>query len=172
MSEIIKDLDLRNSRLLFYEKDVAKIDKVMEEFLKLSKAKCALLVDKDGHMITRVGGDVGIDQDTISALVAGSFAATREMAKILGEEQFSALYHQGESDNIQLSLVGDRTILTVIFDDSTTLGMVRLYVSETIGKLNDIFIEAKDSHRDMIEPPINSEYSESAKGALDSIFDK
>jgi len=172
MSEVTKDSDLRNSRLTFYEQDVEKIDKVMEEFLKLSKAKCALLVDKDGHMITRVGGDVGINQDTVSALVAGCFAATKEMAKLLGEEEFSALYHQGESDNIQISLVGDRTILTVIFDDSTTLGMVRLYVAETLGKLYNIFQEADERQKGEGDRPIDSEYSESAKGALDSIFDK
>jgi len=103
MSGIMTDQELRSSRLTFYEHDVEKIDRVMEEFLKLSKARCALLVDKDGHMITRVGGDARINQDTISALVAGSFAATKEMAKILGEEEFTALYHQGASDNIQLS---------------------------------------------------------------------
>lgn len=172
MSQVINDQDLRNSRLTFYENDVEKIDKVMEEFLKLSKAKSAILVDKDGHMITRVGSDVGIDVDTVSALVAGSFAATKEMAKLLGEQEFSALYHQGESDNIQISLVGDRTILTVIFDDSTTLGMVRLYVSETVGKLFQIFQEAAEHSRTNPGRPIDSEYSESAKGALDQIFEK
>jgi len=121
MSGIMTDQELRKSRLTFYEHDLDKIDRVMEEFLKLSKARCALLVDKDGHMITRVGGDARINQDTISALVAGSFGATKEMAKILGEEEFTALFHQGASDNIQLSLVGNRTILTVIFDDSTAV---------------------------------------------------
>jgi len=116
---------------------------------------------------------VGINQDTVSALVAGSFAATKEMAKLLGEEEFSALYHQGENDNIQLSLVGDRTILTVIFDDSTTLGMVRLYVSETVGKLNSVFLDMKAIEKRVAsDSSISSEYSESAKGALDHIFDE
>jgi predicted regulator of Ras-like GTPase activity (Roadblock/LC7/MglB family) len=171
--DVKKDADLRNCSLTFYENDIERIDKVMEEFLKLSKAKCALLIDKDGHMITRVGGDVGINHDTVSALVAGSFAATKEMAKLLGEDEFSALYHQGENDNIQLSLVGDRTILTVIFDDSTTLGMVRLYVSETLGKLNDLFAEVREkSMSAQNDKPISTEYSESAKGALDNIFDE
>ena len=54
--------------------------------------------------------------DTISALVAGSFAATKEMARLLGEDEFTAMFHQGERDNIQLSLVGDRTLLTILFD--------------------------------------------------------
>jgi predicted regulator of Ras-like GTPase activity (Roadblock/LC7/MglB family) len=167
-----KDLDLRNSRLMFYKRDIARIDKIMEEFLKLSQAKCAFLVDKDGHMITRVGGTVNFNQDTISALVAGSFAATKEMAKLLGEKEFSALYHQGQSDNIQLSLVGTRTILTVIFDDSTTLGMVRLYVSETVNKLITTFddtVQRTGGAED--DEVVDSKYSTSALDKLDNIFD-
>ena len=169
-----KDLDLRNTRLTFYKKDIARIDRIMEEFLRLSQAKCAFLVDKDGHMITRVGGDVQFNHDTISALVAGSFAATKEMARLLGEEQFSALYHQGESDNIQLSLVGSRTILTVIFDDATTLGMVRLYVSETVKKLAEIFDEAERKREQGLEAEaeVSGEYSASAMNKLDNLFDE
>jgi hypothetical protein len=108
--------------------------------------------------------------------VAGSFAATKEMAKLLGENEFSALYHQGERDNIQLSLVGDRTILTVIFDDTTTLGMVRLYVSETVKRLNLIFEEtaarnAKNA-KEGVSPDdaLNAGYSDSAKDKLDNLF--
>ena len=165
------DVELRNTRLRFYEKDIRRLEKIMEEFLKLSQAKCVFLVDKEGHMITRVGGDIDFNQDTISALVAGSFAATKEMARLLGEREFSALYHQGENDNIQLSLVGDRTILTVIFDDSTTLGMVRLYVSETVKKLNQVFEDARSGTNRAGEGEIlNSDYSETAKSKLDNLF--
>ena len=59
--------------------------RILREFLKLSNAKCALLVDKEGHMITKQGVTRSFDMDTISALVAGSFAATKEMARLLGE---------------------------------------------------------------------------------------
>lgn len=168
----MNDVELRNARLNFYTKDIRRLEKVMEEFLKLSQAKCVFLVDKEGHMITKVGGDIEFNQDTISALVAGSFAATKEMAKLLGEKEFSALYHQGENDNIQLSLVGDRTILTVIFDDSTTLGMVRLYVSETVKKLNQVFEDARSGANADGEPEesLTSDYSSTAKSKLDNMF--
>ena len=130
---------LRNNRLVFYEDLVRDVNRVLREFLKLSGAKCAFLIDLEGHMVTRQGSTTSIDMDAISALVAGSFAATKEMARILGEEEFSVLFHQGKKDNIQLSLVGDRTLLTVIFDDSTTVGMVRLYASQTGKRLGELF---------------------------------
>ncbi|MEW6745902.1 MAG: roadblock/LC7 domain-containing protein [Planctomycetota bacterium] len=163
------DQDLRDRAMVFYRSHVERIERILKEFARLSGAKSALLVDKDGHMITRVG-EVGTwDEDTISALVAGSFAATKEMARLLGEEEFSALFHQGKRDNIQLSLVGDRTILTVIFDDSTTLGMVRLYVSEAVRKLLEVLEEARanDSHEDSA---LNRDYTALAKEELDRLF--
>ena len=121
----ISDKKLRDNRLVFYKDDIELIDKVLAEFLRLSGSKCALLIDKEGHLVTKQGEVKSLNMDTISALVAGSFAATKEMAKLLGEEHFSCLFHQGERDNIQLSLVGDRTLLTILFDDRTTVGMVR-----------------------------------------------
>jgi predicted regulator of Ras-like GTPase activity (Roadblock/LC7/MglB family) len=130
---------LKDRRLIFYEKDVEEIDKVLEEFLRLAEARCALLIDKEGHLVTRKGATASLDMDTISALVAGSFAATKEMARLLGEEEFSVLFHQGKKDNIQLTLIGERTLLAVIFDDRTTVGMVRLYATEASAKLLKTF---------------------------------
>src|SRR6185369_2908693 len=164
------DKELREEHLVFYRDHVERIDRIMKEFLRLSGAKSALLVDKNGHMITRVGENQSFDQDTISALVAGSFAATKEMARLLGENEFSALFHQGERDNIQLSLVGDRTLLTILFDDRTTVGMVRLYANETAKKLADIYKQSQDRHGGD-DPGLGEEYGKDAKKSLDKLFD-
>lgn len=161
---------LRHDRLTFYKEDIDRIDKLLAEFLRLSGAKCALLIDKEGHLVTKRGELRTIDIDTISALVAGSFAATKEMARLLGEEEFTAMFHQGERDNIQLSLVGDRTLLTILFDDRTTVGMVRLYAGETAKKLADIYRDAMN--RDPADDAgLDEEYGSDAKKKLDNLFD-
>jgi predicted regulator of Ras-like GTPase activity (Roadblock/LC7/MglB family) len=162
---------LRHDRLTFYEEDMEQIDKLLAEFLRLSGAKCALLVDKDGHLVTKRGEVRTIDMDTISALVAGSFAATKEMARLLGENEFSALFHQGERDNIQLSLVGDRTLLTILFDDRTTVGMVRLYASETAKKLAAIYSSAAERRAEHGDPSLGDAYGNDAKRKLENLFD-
>lgn len=166
---ISKNERLRQDRLTFYKEDIDRIDKLLAEFLRLSGAKCALLIDKEGHLVTKRGELRTIDIDTISALVAGSFAATKEMARLLGEDEFTAMFHQGERDNIQLSLVGDRTLLTILFDDRTTVGMVRLYAGETAKKLADVY-------RDVVERPeqdtgLGDEYGTEASKTLDKLFD-
>ena len=163
---------LRETRLVFYEDVVRDANRLLREFLKLSNAKCAMLVDREGHMVTRQGVTRDLDMDTISALVAGSFAATREMARVLGEDEFSVLFHQGKTDNIQLSLVGDRTLLTVIFDEATTVGMVRLYAAETTKRLADLFEKHEREVRESGKKPedLANGFAETAKGKLDDLF--
>ena len=142
---------------------------MLKEFLSLSDSKCNMLIDKEGHMVTKAGSTDDFDMQAVSALVAGSYAATREMARLLGEEEFSVLFHQGRRDNIQLTLVGDRTILATVFDERTTIGMVRLYAKEAAEKLQKIFsgIAKRD---DDGSSALGKEFSESAKSQLDTFF--
>ncbi len=163
---------LRENRLVFYQDLVRDVNRLLREFLKLSNAKCAMLIDREGHMVTRQGVTRDLDMDTISALVAGSFAATREMARVLGEDEFSVLFHQGKTDNIQLSLVGDRTLLTVIFDEATTVGMVRLYAAETVKRLLELFEKQEREIRANGKPKedLATGFADSAKGKLDDLF--
>jgi predicted regulator of Ras-like GTPase activity (Roadblock/LC7/MglB family) len=161
---------LREQRLVFYREEVARIEALLKELLSLSGAKCALLVDKDGHLIVRTGQAKGFDLDTVAALVAGSFAATREMARLLGEEEFSVMFHQGRRDNIQLSLVGDRTILTIIFDDQTTVGMVRLYANEAARKLSVLFDQLKSKAGARVPVELGADYESAAKSRLETLF--
>ncbi|HLU49480.1 MAG TPA: roadblock/LC7 domain-containing protein, partial [Planctomycetota bacterium] len=104
-----------------------------------------------------------------AALVAGSYAATREMARLLGEDEFSVLFHQGRRDNIQLTLVGDRTILATVFDERTTIGMVRLYAKEASEKLRKVF-EDIAARKDDGSEALGKDYSESVKSQLENFF--
>jgi predicted regulator of Ras-like GTPase activity (Roadblock/LC7/MglB family) len=164
---------LREQRLLFYKADMDKIDKLLKDFLQLANATCALLVDKDGHLVTQQGKTT-YDTDTVSALVAGSFAATKQMAKLLGEEEFSIMFHQGARDSIQLSLVGERTILAIIFNEKTTMGMVRLYSTEVAKKLAQLFKDISGRQAsaapDAAAGGIGADYKDAAKNKLDDLF--
>ncbi|MHC4662853.1 MAG: roadblock/LC7 domain-containing protein [Planctomycetota bacterium] len=161
--------NLRDKRLIFYQADIDKINKVLEEFLKLSDSKANLLIDKEGHLVTKAGHTESYDMSTVSALVAGSFAATREMARLLGEDEFSLLFHQGKRDNIQLTLIGDRTIMATIFDERTTIGMVRLYAKEAANKLAKVFEEIGTRVGEAGEE-LADDFSSEAEGRLDEFF--
>ncbi len=141
------DEELRRDRLRFYREEMSEINATLRGFLQRAKASAAFLVDKDGHLITKEGADERIDVDAICGLVAGAFAATKQMAIILGENTFLNLFHQGKRANIQVTLVGNRTILAVVFDDNTTIGMVRLYLAEAANTLTEIFQRILQRHQ-------------------------
>mgnify|MGYP001091535120 CR=1 FL=1 len=123
--------------------EITGIHKTLLQMLKQSEAKCAILVDTDGKCLAKKGFTQTIDTDALAALIAGSFASTRAMAELVGEKDFSVLFHQGEKDHIHNILVDNDTILTVIFDDRTTIGMVRLYAKEGAKQLRDIVGQAR-----------------------------
>jgi predicted regulator of Ras-like GTPase activity (Roadblock/LC7/MglB family) len=162
---------MRHDRLVFYEQDVAEIDGALDKFLEASQARCVLLVDLEGHLVSAKGFTEGLDTTSIAALVAGSFASTREVARKLGETEFSVLFHQGANENIHISLVSDRALAVILFDDRTTIGMVRLYAKQVADDLRDIFqkiAERKDAPEG--SGGLATDFSDQANAQLDSMF--
>ena len=133
------DQSLRDDHLSFYTEDIEKIDRMLNNYITVSKAKSVFLIDKSGSMITYKGEDHSINADELSALVAASFAATKEIARLLGEAEFSVMFHQGKKDNIHISLIGNKAILVTLFSDNTTVGMIGHYSKELAEKLTSIF---------------------------------
>jgi len=160
---------VNDDNLIIYEEEIEKIDSILARMLKGAEAKCALLVDKDGHLITRQGFTHSLDTTALAALLAGSFASTKEIARLVGESEFSVLFHQGKKDHIHMSLVGDRSILAVVFDDRTTIGMERLYAKETASELAKIFASLK-SQAHTGGPGLTDEFTTTAGHKLDDIF--
>ena len=159
---------MSDDSLIIYEEEIAVIDELIKKMLKGAEAKCALLVDKDGHLITRQGFTHSLDTTALAALLAGSFASTKEIAKLVGEPEFSVLFHQGKKDHIHMSIVGERSILVVIFDDRTTIGMVRLYARETAKELTRVFAEVVE--RKEPDETLSDDFSDKAQERLDDIF--
>ena len=108
--------------------------------------------------------------DSVSALIAGSFAATREMARLLGEDAFTTLFHQGQRDSIQVSLVGDRALFATVFDQRTNLGLVRFYAQETTRHLDEIIGELLGKEPGDEADQLSIGFSASAAEALDRIL--
>jgi len=129
---------MRRKRLDFYEEDIAAIDHILGDFLDASGSKAVFMVDKEGHLVTKKGFTKSLDGDSLAALVAGAFASTKEVAKLLGEQEFSVLFHQGQSENIHVALVHDRALLVTVFDERTTMGMVKLYSEELTKKVGEV----------------------------------
>ena len=153
---------------VLYEDQIKQIDQALSRIIREAEAKCVLLVDKDGHLITRQGFTNTLDTTALAALLAGSFASTKEIARLVGEPEFSVLFHQGKKDHIHISLIDEHSIMVVIFDDRTTIGMVRLYSKEIGESLRAILDGTTDVKRDKID--LGNNFSESAEAKLNDIF--
>jgi predicted regulator of Ras-like GTPase activity (Roadblock/LC7/MglB family) len=113
----------------------------LEEFLNNSEASAVMLCDRGGNIILHSGETVNESADLISALVAGAFAATQELAAVLGEEEFTAIFHQGRNTSIFISAVGEEVLLLALFDNSTTAGLVKMYALNAINKIRSVFTD-------------------------------
>jgi predicted regulator of Ras-like GTPase activity (Roadblock/LC7/MglB family) len=123
----------------FEEEDGHRIDHLLQSFLNESHARCALLVDRSGQLIMLAGERPSFDSAAFASLAAADFSANDQLASMIGEQEFSSLFHQGEKDSMYLADVAKRVILVVLFDDRATLGMIRLKVRSVVRELTEIF---------------------------------
>ena len=123
----------------FREEDAVRIGALLNSLLREANARTALLVDRTGQMLATVGEEPRFDPVAFASLTAADFSANDQLARMLGENEFGALFHQGEKDSLYLADVARRVILVVLFDNRTTLGLVKLRVRGVVEALAAIF---------------------------------
>ncbi len=124
--------------LIIRQEDVEEFEHVLQELLQLSLAKTVLLVNRnDGSLIACRGLTEHLDTVSLAALSAGAFASAKEIARLVGEPEFSLLAHQGEREHVHIGLVGEHGLLMVLFDDRTTMGLVRVCARQASVQLED-----------------------------------
>jgi predicted regulator of Ras-like GTPase activity (Roadblock/LC7/MglB family) len=133
------------SSLVLYEEDERRLAGVLQKLWEDSKSRAVFLIDKNGRLITSAGDTGSVDTTSLASLTAGNIAATGGLAQLLGEKEFSVLFHEGEKDHLHISVVAQRLILVVLFDQRSSLGLVRLRVKRVAEEIGRIFTEM--SHR-------------------------
>src|SRR5580765_7169144 len=123
----------------FTEDDFAAITQSLQRFLRESSARCALLVDRSGQLVATVGEQPKFDPTAFATLTAADFSANDQLAKLIGETDFNSLFHQGEKESMYLADVAHRVILVVLFDNRTTLGLVRIKMRTIVVELTQLF---------------------------------
>jgi predicted regulator of Ras-like GTPase activity (Roadblock/LC7/MglB family) len=155
----------------FGEADAEKIDRLLQSFLYESHARCALLVDRTGQLITTSGERPEFDSTAFASLAAADFSANDQLASMIGEQEFSSLFHQGEKESMYLADVAKRVILVVLFDDRATLGMIRLKVKTVVRELTEIFQELfSRSVRETALPRLETAWADEAEDEIDRLF--
>jgi predicted regulator of Ras-like GTPase activity (Roadblock/LC7/MglB family) len=159
--------------IVMYEEEFNQIKQVIAKLRIDANAKVVFLVDKNGQQIAAHGDIENLDTTSLASLTAGNVAATDALAKLIGEKEFSVLFHEGEKDNIHISIVAQRVILVVIFDERSSLGLVRLRVKKASQELNDVFarIVAKvEREKAAAGGAFESPFAEITDEDIDSLF--
>lgn len=156
----------------FFEEDYWAINTTLRELLKNSNSTSILLLDKTGQLISNVGEAPQFDLHSFASLCAADFEANAQLAKLIGEKDFSTLYHQGSNESMYLARVEKNIILVVLFDKKTTLGLVRLRTKKAVDNLATVLRRLYDKleyeNEELNE--FDEEFAAEAELEIDSLF--
>ena len=157
---------------MMFPEDYERLQTVVQTLLQEANAKVVFLVDKNGQQIASAGQLENIDTTSMASLAAGNVAATDGLARLMGDNEFSVLFHEGDPDSIHISVVNDRMILVVIFDVRSSLGLVRLRIRKSQETLLEIFqeMDRKASQSAGSGPSMDSPFVEITDDDIDALF--
>ena len=162
---------MRSAQLVMYDEDYRRILQVIQRLVRDANAKGVFVVDRNGQLIGEAGELRGIDTTSLASLTAGCIAATGGLAKLVGEEDFPVHFHQGQRDNLHISLIAGRMILVVVFDERSSLGLVRLRVKKAAAQLAKIFEDiAKRADQERASGAVSTPFAEITDEDIDNLF--
>lgn len=128
--------------MVLTEEDVNKLQRILAELLSRTESNHCLLCDTSGFVLVQEGPAID-DPLQISALGAGVFVASRELARLLGEREFNMVFHQGENKNIFIRSINAEVLLVDIFPRDASVGLVKLYSGPTVDECRIVFEQVK-----------------------------
>jgi predicted regulator of Ras-like GTPase activity (Roadblock/LC7/MglB family) len=162
-------MNMMGPNLVMYEEEFERINSILARLWVDANAKIVFLVDKNGQQIAAKGDLEKVDTTSLASLTAGNVAATDGLARLIGEKEFSILFHEGERDNIHISIVAQRLILVVIFDERSSLGLVRLRVRKAAQELEEVLNDMANKAAKQGQAPV-SPFAEITDEDIDNLF--
>ena len=148
---------LSKVQIMLSEDEVKKIEEVFGEYLTESEAKDIVLLNKSGELLAKTGDITADVAQNISALAAGVFSATNELARLLGEKEFTITFHQGQETNIHISLITQNALLAMIFDNKLPIGAIRFWAKKTGAEIKSVIEEAEKRASNQAQKVINED---------------
>ena len=160
---------MRPKGLDFTKEQFEELDSILNKLYWDTEADSILLADTTGQMIS-VAGQASINTAAISAVAAGSLAATKEMARLIGEPaRFKLVLQEGDTRSVYLSDVGEELVLITIFGKGTTIGLVRLSTQKAVEKFCAIVLAALKNPASSIDL-YPEELANELSSSLDNLF--
>jgi predicted regulator of Ras-like GTPase activity (Roadblock/LC7/MglB family) len=150
--------------------DVSAFEELLREFLTDTGALCALLVDRTGRLLAEAGDTASLDGVAFASLASADFAASDQLAELLGEREFTSLYHHGAERSMFLAEIGGAAILAALFDTRTTLGMVRISTKSLIPRFAECFARLAERGPSGHVTHMETGWANEAESEIDRLF--
>ena len=122
------------------QEQIEQIDAILTDKLIKLGVDCVIVIDMAGNIITaKDNSENKYDVYSFAALAAGNFATVDAMAKLVGEEEFSLLFHKGQESSIHFSKIDEELLLISMFGQEISLGFLRLNVVDVIEQIKRLW---------------------------------
>ena len=155
------------NQLVMYEEELSEINSVCERLHLESNAKAVLVIDKNGQAMATAGEVEQLDVTSLASLIAGNIAAAGGIASLLSEKEFAGQFHEGERTKVVYTVVDGRLILVVLFDERSSLGLVRLRVKKAGTDLTQILARMLHKSQSAASPSVLDEITDDD---IDNLF--
>lgn len=162
-------LDPDLSSLIVGEEESELISRCLSRLVDETGASYGMLLDRAGQVLSSHGDVNEGEMMHLGALLAGTYASSREMARLLREDNFRVLVQEGTREKIFTETVDDRWLLVVVFDHQAHLGLVKVLAkraTQTLSGILQLVIERNGQRR----ADLASEFPRAATDTIDLIF--
>lgn len=156
------------SSMVVGDPDNRRIAEQLDRMLAEAGASTTMLLDKGGEVIAARGEPIAEDLITLGALLAGTFATSREIARMMKETQFRSLFQQGMKRNMHIELVGEGWLIVILFDKTTHVGLVRELCRQVTPQLEAVLLQVQRQSR--VVSGLNPAFRTSVEDTIDLLF--
>ncbi len=147
VGSMLGHFDPHLTQLIIDEETSTSITIVLRQLIKDSQATSGMVLDRAGQIIVWDGAGYEGARMQLGALIAGTYASTREVARILEESRFRTLLQEGAKEKIFTEAIGDQWLVSIIFGRHTHLGLVKVLCSRATVDLAQILVRTVERSR-------------------------
>jgi predicted regulator of Ras-like GTPase activity (Roadblock/LC7/MglB family) len=150
--------------MILFPEDIDRLNVILDQLTVKANLLLSVLINKDGRLLTYQGSLEKIDTVSMAALVAGNSASTLAIANIMGETEFSAMYHQGKDRHIFITVVDESTFLCLVFDERTNIDRVKVFARQFDRQIKKALAQVYDKTEDQIDLDLDGPFESNTTG--------
>jgi len=148
--------------MILFPEDIDRLNVILDQLTVKANLLLSVLINKDGRLLTFQGSLEKIDTVSMAALVAGNSASTLAIANLMGETEFSAMYHQGKERHIFITVVDENTFLCLVFDDRTNIDRVKVFARQFDRQIKKALTMVYDKTEDQVDLDLGLGFGDSS----------